>query len=153
MRRAGAIVFRNRPDWPICSLRKRNESCETEPILIFQKGKYRHPPAKPESKIDRNEYPSRKWLLSVWEMRNQLPTRKKKYPTAFPPELPYRLIKLYSSVGEIVLDPFLGSGTTMRAGWETGRSCIGYEIDERPRDVIQARLSDVGRQCHRVHHG
>ena len=112
-----------------------------ESILIFQKGKYKYPPPDAESRIDTDEYLSRKWFLCVWEMTNQLPTGKEDYPAAFPPELPYRIIKLFSNVGEVVLDPFLGSGTTMKVAMETKRSCIGYEIDPSLRPIIESKLA------------
>ena len=54
----------------------------------------------------------------------------------FPLELPLRLIKMYSFHGETVLDPFLGSGTTMKAAKMLGRKCIGYEINKDYKDVI-----------------
>ncbi len=112
-----------------------------ESILIFQKGKYKYPPPNSESEIDKDEYLKGKWFLSVWEITNQLPTGKEDYPAAFPPELPYRIIKLFSNVGEIVLDPFLGSGTTMMVARQTGRSCIGYEIDPSLRLIIESKVS------------
>ena len=112
-----------------------------ESILIFQKGKYKYPPPKRESMVDKEEYLRQKWFLSVWEMTNQLPTGKEGYPAAFPPELPYRIIKLFSNVGEIVLDPFLGSGTTMLVACENKRSCIGYEIDPSLRPIIEAKVA------------
>ena len=112
-----------------------------ESILIFQKGKYKYPPPNRESMIDKEEYLRQKWFLSVWEMTNQLPTGKEDYPAAFPPELPYRIIKLFSNVGEIVLDPFLGSGTTMKVAIETKRSCIGYDIDPSLRPIIEAKVA------------
>lgn len=58
----------------------------------------------------------------------------------FPPELPRRLIRMFSFPGERVLDPFLGSGTTMRAAMELGRSSIGYEINRDFEDTIRQRL-------------
>ncbi len=121
-----------------------------ESILIFQKGKYKYPPPDAESRIDRDEYLSQKWFLSVWEMTNQLPTGKEGYPAAFPPELPYRIIKLFSNVGEIVLDPFLGSGTTMKVAMETKRSCIGYEIDPSLRPIIESKLAPASSDANAV---
>lgn len=112
-----------------------------ESILIFQKGKYKYPPPNPESRIDKDEYLKEKWFLSVWEMTNQMPTGKEDYPAAFPPELPYRIIKLFSNVGEVILDPFLGSGTTMRVARENRRSCVGYEIDPALRRIIEAKVT------------
>ncbi|MGD9498596.1 MAG: site-specific DNA-methyltransferase [Armatimonadota bacterium] len=59
---------------------------------------------------------------------------------AFPEELPRRLIRMFSFPGERVLDPFLGSGTTMVVAAQEGRDCIGYEIDPTMRTLIEARL-------------
>ncbi len=112
-----------------------------ESILIFQKGKYKYPPPNPESRINRDEYLQQKWFLSVWDMTNQLPTGSQDYPAAFPAELPRRIIKLFSNVGEVVLDPFLGSGTTMKIARENKRSCVGYEIDSALRPIIEAKLA------------
>ncbi len=59
---------------------------------------------------------------------------------SFPEELPYRLIKLYSYVGETVLDPFLGSGTTTKVARMLGRNSIGYEINEDLIPVIKKKV-------------
>lgn len=59
---------------------------------------------------------------------------------AFPEELPRRLIRMFSFPGERVLDPFLGSGTTMAVAAQEDRDCIGYEIDPAMRPVIEERL-------------
>ncbi len=59
---------------------------------------------------------------------------------AFPEELPRRLIRMFSFPGERVLDPFLGSGTTMLVAAREGRDCVGYEIDPAMRAVIEERL-------------
>ncbi|MDO9541657.1 MAG: DNA methyltransferase [Kiritimatiellia bacterium] len=58
----------------------------------------------------------------------------------FPVELPRRLIKMFSFIGETVLDPFLGSGTTSKAAIELGRNSIGYEINERYYDAIKEKI-------------
>ncbi len=66
---------------------------------------------------------------------------------AFPEELPRRLIRMFSFVGETVLDPFVGSGTTMKVAAELGRNSIGYEVCPDLRQTIQARLLEVSAIC------
>jgi site-specific DNA-methyltransferase (adenine-specific) len=118
-----------------------------ESILIFQNGKnfdYQsvNPEVKEASRIDVNEYLREKWYMNVWSMTNVLPlNRIEKGVAAFPDELPYRLIKMFSFVGETVLDPFLGSGTTSKVAKELGRNSIGYEIDEKLIPVIKTKIS------------
>ncbi len=58
----------------------------------------------------------------------------------FPDELPKRLIKMFSFVGETVLDPFLGSGTTVKVALGLERNAIGFEINDKYLDVIQSKL-------------
>jgi len=67
-----------------------------------------------------------KWLDGVWDIPYG---PDDKDPACFPVELAKRLIRIYTRPGMTVLDPFLGSGTTMRAALDTGRSCIGIEVD------------------------
>ncbi len=115
-----------------------------ESILIFQKGKFDYGKVdkkiKELSKIDVSEFQKNKWFLTVWDMTNVLPTeRLEKEVAAFPEELPYRLIKLFSFVGETVLDPFLGSGTTMKVARQLGRNSVGYEINFNLLEVIKEK--------------
>lgn len=120
-----------------------------ESIIIFQKGKFDYDYAKnfdPEileaSKIDLKKYSSEKWYLTVWKITNVLPfeNRLEKGIAAFPEEIPRRLIKLYTFVGETVLDPFLGSGTTMKVAKELGRNSYGYDIDLELKDIILKKV-------------
>jgi len=112
-----------------------------ESILIFQKGKYKYGKSDEKSKIDVFEYQKNKWYLSVWDMTNRLPLKgQENYPAAFPDELPYRLIKLFSYVGETVLDPFLGSGTTSAVARKLRRNSIGYEIDKSLLEIIKKKI-------------
>ena len=60
-----------------------------------------------------------------------------------PEEIPKRLIKLYSFYGDTVLDPFAGSGTTLKVAKEMGRNYIGYELMENYKDVIDKKLASV----------
>src|SRR5256885_15357315 len=120
-----------------------------ESILIFQKGRfdYSHlrehdPKSISKSKISIYDYHNQEWYLTVWNITNVLPLRERleKGIAAFPEEIPKRLIKLFSFHGETVLDPFLGSGTTMRVAQELGRNSWGYEIDQGLKKIITQKL-------------
>jgi len=79
--------------------------------------------------------------MTLWNMTNVLPNSKlEKNIAAFPDELPYRIIKLFSYKGETVLDPFVGSGTTMKVAKLLGRNSIGYEIEAENERVIKKKL-------------
>lgn len=104
-----------------------------ESLVILQKGKFDYRSIAKEirelSKIDKKEFQDNKWHKTLWEMTNVLPgSALEKNVAAFPDQLPYRIIKLYSYVGETVLDPFLGSGTTMKVARILKRNSIGIEI-------------------------
>lgn len=64
-----------------------------------------------------------------------------------PEEIPRRLIKLYSFYDDVVLDPFTGSGTTLKVAKELGRQYIGYELMENYKDVIEKKLNAVESEC------
>ncbi|HPD33524.1 MAG TPA: site-specific DNA-methyltransferase [Candidatus Kapabacteria bacterium] len=117
-----------------------------ENIIIFQKGKFDYKSISKEireqSKIDINEFQKNNWYKTIWEMTNVLPNSiLEKNIAAFPEELPYRLIKLYSYVGETVLDPFLGSGTTMKVANQLNRNSVGFEIIRDLEDVIRKKIN------------
>ena len=120
-----------------------------ESILIFQKGRFdysyvRELPLKilEKSRVPLKDYNGDEWHLSVWNITNVLPLglRLEKGVAAFPEEIPKRLIKLFSFHGETVLDPFLGSGTTMKVAQELGRNSWGYEIDRGLKKIITQKL-------------
>src|SRR5467141_1626958 len=121
-----------------------------ESILIFQKGKFDYSYIQTlakrrleKSRVDVKEYNGQEWYLTVWNITNVLPLglRLEKGIAAFPEEIPKRLIKLFSFHGETVLDPFLGSGTTMKVAQELGRSSWGYEIDLELKKIIKKKLN------------
>ena len=66
--------------------------------------------------------------------------RQIEHEAMFPEELPKRLIKMYTFVGDTVLDPFLGSGTTVKAALNLHRNAIGYEINEKFLEIIKEKL-------------
>lgn len=120
-----------------------------ESILIFQKGKFNYSSVskdlKESSKIDTKEFLDNKWYSTLWEMVNVLPNSAlEKNIAAFPEELPYRIIKLFSYKGETVLDPFAGSGTTMKVARLLGRNSIGIEINESLVPIIKKKLGFEG---------
>src|SRR5881397_1661180 len=121
-----------------------------ESILIFQKGKFdysyvRGLPAKEleKSRIPIDAYNGEGWALTVWNITNVLPMgqRLEKGVAAFPEEIPKRLIRLFSFHSETVLDPFLGSGTTMKVAQELGRNSWGYEINRGLEKIIKLKLA------------
>ncbi|PWH17076.1 MAG: site-specific DNA-methyltransferase [Anaerolineae bacterium] len=120
-----------------------------ESILIFQKGKFNYrsiPDAvRLASKIDLERFQKEKWYMTLWEMVNVLPNSElEKDIAAFPEELPYRIISLFSYVGETVLDPFVGSGTTMKVARLLGRNSIGIEIKESLIPIIRKKIGFEG---------
>lgn len=122
-----------------------------ESIVIFQKGDFDYSYIKnlpkdvvEASKVNMSEASKNKWHLTIWEITNVLPLagRLEEGIAAFPDEIARRLIKLFSFVGETVLDPFLGSGTSMKVARELERNSVGYELDEELESVI---LEKIGR--------
>jgi DNA modification methylase len=117
-----------------------------ESVLIFQKGRFDYGSVPKEvreaSRLDLREYQGGKWYLNVWQITNVLPLRGRleEGTAAFPEELARRLILLFSHVGETVLDPFLGSGTTMKVARQLKRSCVGYEIDLELLPVVREKV-------------
>ncbi|MCL4397412.1 site-specific DNA-methyltransferase [Patescibacteria group bacterium] len=115
-------------------------------ILEFNKpekkgfNKYAHlsKEQKERSKIDKDFWLSLK-NSDVWLMKPQNSGDGRSHVAPFPYELPYRLIKAYSYISETVLDPFLGSGTTLKAAADLKRDGVGYEIvPEIARDAISS---------------
>jgi len=122
-----------------------------ESIIIFQKGKFNYRSIPKEireaSKIDIKEFSDNKWYMTLWAMNNVLPgSPLEKDIAAFPEELPYRAIKLFSYKGETILDPFLGSGTTMKVARDLCRNSIGIELKKSLIPIIKEKLGFDGQQ-------
>jgi modification methylase len=103
-----------------------------EYINIFSKGQY-HLEKKGQTDLTPKEFQT--WTRGEWHFRTE--SAQNKHPAPFPEELPKRLIKLYSWIGGIVLDPFCGSGTTCYVAKMLKRKYIGYDLS--PNYVMQAR--------------
>lgn len=120
-----------------------------ESIVIFQKGKFNYKSVNKEtretSKIDLKEFQENKWYMTLWEMVNVLPgSTLEKDIAAFPEELAYRCIRIFSYAGETVLDPFCGSGTTMKVARALGRNSIGIELKPTLLPVIKEKIGFNG---------
>ena len=124
---------------------------EHEYILILRKK------GKREFKTDAERNARRKsayfweerniWFSNVWEMMGKHQSLKnnkvRKRSAAFPFELAYRLINMFSVKGDVVFDPFLGTGTTTLAAMASMRNSIGIEIDENFKEIILKGIDDV----------
>lgn len=112
-----------------------------EYILVFCKGDFRLPKPSQESvaTIDKDQF--LEYTKSMWSF----PTESAKrigHPAPFPVELPARCIQLYSYSDSVVLDPFMGSGTTAVAAQQAGRSWVGYETSQEYVDLALKRIEN-----------
>jgi site-specific DNA-methyltransferase (adenine-specific) len=116
-----------------------------EYILIFSKGSYRRERSKAEMTVKNNTVTKEQfmeWTKSIWTM-NAERARRIGHPAPFPEELPNRLIQLYSFTDDIILDPFMGSGTTAVAAIKTKRNYIGYDINEEYIKLAKTRIENA----------
>jgi len=107
-------------------------------ILLFKKlGDQPIPPreVKEKSKLSKEEW--NEYFSGHWNFNGE---KQIKHLAMFPEELPKRLIKMFSFVGDTVLDPFLGSGTTTLAAKNLGRTSIGYEINKQFLPFIKEKI-------------
>ncbi len=112
-----------------------------EYILVFSKDTFkRGNPLKRQSTITRDEF--LEFTKSVWVFP-AVSAKKIGHPAPFPIELPYRCIQLYTFKGEIVLDPFMGSGQTAIAAIKSGRYFVGYEINQDYVKLAERRIKKV----------
>jgi modification methylase len=111
---------------------------DIEFILMQRKpGGYRQPTEEQRelSKIPKDKF--NEWFRQFWTIPGE---STKHHPAPYPYELAQRLVRMFSFVGDTVLDPFCGTGTTMLAAMKTGRDSIGIEIDPHYLDLAEKRL-------------
>ncbi len=109
-----------------------------EYILVFCKDTFkRHNPDKRENTISRDDF--LEFTKSVWTLPTES-AHKIGHPAPFPVELPKRLVELYTFAGEVILDPFMGSGQTALAAIQTERHYVGYEIDDKYVKLAEKRI-------------
>jgi len=112
-----------------------------EVILVLYKESWQKTSGSQKSDITRDEF--LEWTNGVWNFSGES-KNKIGHPAPFPVELPKRCIKLFSFIGDTVLDPFLGSGTTLIACAETNRIGIGVEINKNYCELAKKRLEKHG---------
>jgi DNA modification methylase len=92
------------------------------------------------SRIETDDYA--KWFVPVWtDVTGQL---RRDHPAPYPLEVPRRLIRMFSFAGDIVVDPFAGTGTTALAAIETGRHSVNIEIEPAYIELMRQRLAAFG---------
>jgi site-specific DNA-methyltransferase (adenine-specific) len=115
-----------------------------EMIVVLYKKRWKKVSGSRESDITKEEFLA--WTNGVWNFTGES-KKKVGHPTPFPIELPRRCIKLFSFTGDTVLDPFLGSGTTLIACIVTKRKGIGIEIDRTYCEIAKQRLLRETKIC------
>ncbi len=119
---------------------------EHEHILIFQKEGVRELSKKEEILRRRSSifWKERNvWYSDIWNFTGAKQEKDGIRTAAFPLELPHRLINMYSIQGDLVIDPFLGSGTTMLAAAINFRNFAGFEINRKLEPIIHQTMSNV----------
>lgn len=124
---------------------------EHEYILIFRNGqKQRSFESGSERRYnsayfweERNQWFSDVWMEITGELQSLDHGELRSRSAAYPFEVPYRLINMYSIYGDTVLDPFWGTGTTSLAALTAGRNSIGYEIEQEFTQVFDERVTDI----------
>jgi len=119
---------------------------DCEFILIFRKGNLRRFPPKDglrkESAYTKAQRD--KWFSQIWDdikgAKQGGISETQRRTAAFPYEVPHRLVRMFSCVTDTVLDPFCGTGTTLKASKDLGRNAIGYELDKGLIPVIKENL-------------
>lgn len=114
-----------------------------EYILVFSKKTYSRNKKNKENTIKKEDF--LEWTKSVWTFP-AVSAKKIGHPAPFPEELPHRLIQLYTFKGDVVLDPFAGSGTACLSAIKDKRNYIGYDIDSEYVKLAERRIYNYTNQ-------
>ena len=114
-----------------------------EYILVFSKESFSRKRGNKKDTISKEEF--LEWTKSVWTFP-AVSARSIGHPAPFPEELPHRLIQLYTLKGDVVLDPFCGSGTACLVALKDGRYYIGYDIEPKYVELTNQRIKAYSSQ-------
>lgn len=115
-----------------------------EYILVFSKDTFSRKKKDKENTIKKEEF--LEWTKSVWTFP-AVSARRIGHPAPFPEELPHRLIQLYAFKGDVILDPFVGSGMTCLAAIKDKRNYVGYDINSEYVTLAKKRISNYTANC------
>jgi site-specific DNA-methyltransferase (adenine-specific) len=107
--------------------------------MVFSKGHFSRNSYGRKSTITSEQF--LQFTKSIWTFPTES-AKKVGHPAPFPVELPYRLIQLYTFEGDVVLDPFIGSGTTAIASIRTNRNFVGYDNEKEYVDIAKRRIQN-----------
>jgi site-specific DNA-methyltransferase (adenine-specific) len=125
VKRAGSVIQHPYPGY-------WHPNIMTEHIIIVRKpGPVRNP----------NSDVPKEWLEPVWDLA-PVPPRKIDHPAPYPEEIPHRLIRMFTSPGEWILDPFNGAGATSKAAFDLGRCALGFDIEKKYVSLSKKRLKN-----------
>jgi len=110
-----------------------------EYILVFSKESFSRKKGSKKNTISKEQF--LEWTKSVWTF-SAVSARSIGHPAPFPVELPYRLIQLYTFEGDVILDPFIGSGQTAIAAIKTNRHYVGYDTNEDYVKLAEKRIRE-----------
>ncbi len=139
VKRAGVFIQRPYPGY-------YHPNIMTEYIMVFRKPGdpiFRSASAevRDAAKVQVGALFTKEIANNVWHIA-PVPPGTLEHPCPFPEEIPYRLVQLYSYPGDIVLDPFLGSGQTAKVAYALGRNVLGYEVVEKYAEYAYERLEE-----------
>jgi modification methylase len=123
VRRAGTVIRHQLPGYWYPNIM-------SEHIIVVQK----------KGKPTLNKDVPDEWWDSIWDLA-PVPPNTVKHPAPFPEDLPHRLIRMLTSVGEYVLDPFNGSGTTTKAAYDLERTGVGFDTSKKYLSLAEHRLT------------
>lgn len=122
---------------------------DVEFILMLRKpGGYRQPTneQRKSSRLSKQEY--QEWFQQVWNLNGE---STKFHPAPYPVELAYRLVRMFSFTGDTVLDPFMGTGTTLVVSARCGRNSIGVDVEaafvKMARERLEREVSSLFGEC------
>ena len=119
---------------------------DCEFILIFRKGSLRKFPPHDQTRYNSAfTKPQRdEWFSQIWALKGtcQTTSQLERRTAAYPDEVADRLIKMFSIKGDTVLDPFIGSGTTVKIAMQNERNSVGYETDQNMLPIISKKIGN-----------